>query len=63
MTGSVAQAPIPEEALTKYADKWVAVRAGEVVASADSYEELVEDQRVEITDALFHVPTDSSLFY
>lgn len=63
MSATISRLPISEEALKTYADKWVALRAGEVVASADDYEALVANDLIEATDAIFHVPPASSLFY
>ncbi len=58
-----SQAPISEDALEQYAGKWVAVRAGDVVAAADDFDALMADENVESTDAIYHVPVAGSLFY
>lgn len=63
MSTTLAQAPLPEGALEKYADKWIAVRDGTVVAAADSYDELKANSSVKEDDAIYHVPTASALFY
>jgi hypothetical protein len=59
----VEQAPFRSGALDKYAGKWVAIRHGEVVAAADSLEELRADPEVRRTDAVYVVPEPSSYFY
>jgi Family of unknown function (DUF5678) len=63
MATTISRPPITEEALKIYAGKWVALRAGEVIAAAEDYHALVADEHVEPTDAIFHVPSASSLFY
>lgn len=63
MSTILAQAPLPEGALEKYSGKWIAVRDGDVVASADSYEELQADKKVMEDEATYHVPSSSALFY
>lgn len=60
---SMAQPPLSEEAAEKFAGKWVAVRNGTVIAAADSFEQLQADESVTETDATYHVPSSSSLFY
>jgi uncharacterized protein DUF5678 len=60
---TLAQAPLSEEALEKYSDRWVAVRGAEVVAAAATFEELTADEHVRETDAVYHVPSATSLFY
>lgn len=60
---SMAQPPLPAAAADEYADKWIAVRNGEVVVAADTYEALKADSRVVETDAVYHVPPATSLFY
>lgn len=60
---TVSRLPISEKALKKYAGKWVALRGGNVIAAADDYETLMAHDKVELTDAIFHVPPTSSLFY
>jgi hypothetical protein len=57
-----AKAPISEEALEAHRGKWVALRGGEVIASADSFEELTADE-VEPSDAIYHVPESPGAFY
>jgi hypothetical protein len=63
MKATISRLPISEKALKKYAEKWVALRGGDVVAAADDYEALMANEKVEPTDAIFHVPSASSLFY
>ena len=63
MATTLSQPPISEEALIQNAGKWVALRAGEVVAAADDYDALVARPGVEQTDAVYLVPRTSALFY
>ena len=48
--------------LAEYADRWVAVRDHQVVVSADSLEELIEQIEEQDTSRIdvFHVAEDSS---
>lgn len=57
------QPPVSSEALEEHRGKWVAVRGGGVIASADTAEQLAADERVEPMDALYHVPESPGLFY
>lgn len=59
----VAEPPIPREAFERYAGKWVAVRATEVVAAANTLDELKAKREVADTDTLAHVPDPSTHFY
>jgi len=63
MSTTSARAPLPDGALEEYAGKWIAVREGDVVASADSYEKLRAQPNVIDDDATFHVPPATALFY
>lgn len=63
MSTFLAQAPLPEGALEEFADKWIAVRDGKVIASADTYDDLLADEKVADGDATYHVPPTSALFY
>lgn len=60
---NIAQSPLPAGASEKYPGKWIAVRAGEVVASADELEDLRADERIEPDDALYHVPPQGAYFF
>lgn len=57
------QQGIQTEAFEEYAGKWVAVRDGSVIASADSLEELRRSPDVTRDDAVFVVPDRSSSFF
>lgn len=57
------QQGIQTEAFEQYAGKWVAVRDGDVVAAADSLEELRANPDVRREDAVFVVPERSSSFF
>ncbi len=63
MSTLIAQAPLPEGALEEFADKWIAVRDGKVIAAADTYDELLGDENTTENDATYHVPPASALFY
>jgi hypothetical protein len=49
-------APALPEGVEQYAGKWIAIRGDEVVASADSLEELRANDQVSRSDALWVVP-------
>jgi hypothetical protein len=53
--------PVPED-VAQYAGKWVALRGGEVIASADSLEELRENEQVTRDDAVYVVPEPNMVF-
>lgn len=59
----IERSTITEQLLEEYAGKWVALRDGEVVASADSLAELRENPDVRREDAVFIVPERHSYFY
>ncbi|HSS53207.1 MAG TPA: hypothetical protein VLK79_01030 [Gaiellales bacterium] len=60
----VSRTPVPEEAFNEYAGMWIAVREGiEIVAAADSLDELRENPAIVDTDAFFHVPEAGALFF
>jgi len=63
MTATVAKPPLPTGVLDDFADKWLALRGGRVVASADTYDELMANPEVVPGDAVYHVPSSASLFY
>lgn len=64
MAGTVtSKPPVPQEAFERFPGRWIALRAGEIVADADTREELQHDERVESTDALYRVPEPSTHFY
>lgn len=49
--------------LSDYAGKWVALRGNEVIAAADTLEELRAMPDVQREDAVWVVPESSSHFY
>ena len=57
------QHPISASALEEYAGKWIAVRDGAVIASADSLDELRANEHVRREDAVYVVPDPSSSFF
>lgn len=59
---TVARSPIPE-GIEQYAGKWVVIRAGEVLAAADSFEDLVAIDGLNPDDAIYHVPERDSVFF
>jgi hypothetical protein len=60
---TLSQAPVPAYAQRKYADQWIAIRNGRVVAHADSLSALVENKRVHSDDVYHHVPPRATVFY
>jgi hypothetical protein len=62
-TVDIAQSPLPEGAVEQFSGKWVAIREGAVVAAADSFQELVENEEVRATDVLYHVPAEGTYFF
>ena len=60
---TVERAPITAETLRDFAGKWISIRDGEVVASAESLEELRANGDVRLEDAVFLVPESPSYFY
>ena len=54
---------ISESELREYAGTWVATRAGHIVASAESYAELLADPRRQRKDAAFFVPDSSNTYF
>ncbi len=59
----VAQSALPSGVADDYAGRWIAVRAGEVIADADTLDELAADARVRDDDTLYHVPPPNSAFF
>jgi hypothetical protein len=53
---------VPED-VEQYAGKWIAIRGDEVVASADSLEELDANEQVSRNDALWVVPEAGTHFF
>ena len=61
-TLEVARSPLPKS-VEKYAGKWVAIRDGRIVASAETLDELYENPRVKDTDAVYPVPERGAYFF
>jgi len=59
----VEQPALSAEVLSDYAGKWVALRGNEVIAAADTLEELRAMPDVQREDAVWVVPESSSHFY
>ena len=47
----------------RYAGKWIAIRGDEIVAGADSLEELYANEQVSRSDALWVVPEAGTYFF
>ena len=62
MSSTTKQGPVLPEGVEQYAGKWIAIRGDEVVASADSLEELYANEQVSRTDALWVVPEPGTHF-
>jgi hypothetical protein len=58
----VARSPLPD-GFERYAGRWIAIRGGEIVADADTFEALIDDERVDQKDVLYRVPERGSSFY
>lgn len=58
---TILQSALPS--LEEYAGKWVAVRDDEIIASADTLEQLRDDPEVRRDDAVFVVPERGAYFY
>jgi hypothetical protein len=61
-TAEVARSPLPDD-LERYEGRWVAIRNGVVVASAETVEDLLRDNNVRKTDVLYRVPDQHAYFY
>lgn len=59
----VSKPPVPQEAFEHFPGRWIALRDGEIVADAETEEELRKDGRVEFGDVLFEVPEADAHFY
>jgi len=57
------QHAFPTAALEEHAGQWVAVRDGEVIAAADSLQELRANDDVTREDAVYVVPDPASSFF
>jgi Family of unknown function (DUF5678) len=58
----VARSPLPD-GVERYPGRWIAIRGGEIVADADTFEALIDDERVDQKDVLYRVPERGSSFY
>jgi Family of unknown function (DUF5678) len=63
VTAEISRSPLPAGAIEEYAGKWIAVRDGEIVASAENLDELVANEHVRSDDAVYQVPESGSYFY
>lgn len=63
MASTISKPPVPQEAFERFPGRWVALRNGKIIADAETEEKLMQDERVESTDALFRVPETSTHFY
>ena len=61
MSTITVRSPLPE-GIEEYEGRWVAIRGDEVVAAADSLDELTNDNLVQPTDALYLVPERGTYF-
>lgn len=60
---TISRDPLSQSAARRHAGKWVALRGGRVIASADSFKELLANRRVRRDDAFYRVPPAGSYFY
>lgn len=56
------RSPLPRD-IEQYAGLWVAIRGRQVVASAETVDELYENDNVRPTDVLYRVPELGAYFY
>ena len=56
VSSTTEQGPVLPAGVEKYAGKWIAIRGDEIVASADSLEELRANELVFRNDAVWVVP-------
>ena len=62
MSSTTEQGPVRPKDVEQYAGKWIAIRGDEVVASADSLEELRANEQVSRDDAVWVVPEPGTYF-
>jgi hypothetical protein len=62
VSSTTEQGPAVPEGVEQYAGKWIAIRGDEVVASADSLEELRANELVSRNDAVWVVPEPGTHF-
>jgi hypothetical protein len=62
-TAEISKSPVPQEAFERFPGRWIALRNGEIIADAETREELQQDDRVDSKDALYRVPEPSTHFY
>ena len=51
------------EGWEEYRGRWVAIRAGQIIATAMRLDELFGDEQVERRDAVWHVPEEGFHLY
>ncbi|MFY9489125.1 MAG: hypothetical protein WAP35_10600 [Solirubrobacterales bacterium] len=59
----LSQSPIPADAYDKFPGQWVAIRHGQIVANADSFEALKAREEVLESDVLFRVPEQNAHYF
>lgn len=62
MSSTTEQGPLLPKGVDQYAGKWIAIRGDEVVASADSLEELYANEEVSRDDAVWVAPEPGTYF-
>lgn len=62
MSSTTEQGPVLPKGVEQYAGKWIAIRGDEVVASADSLEELRANEQVSRDDAVWVAPEPGTYF-
>ena len=63
MSSTIEQTPFSTDALAGFEGKWVAVRDGAVIASAETLEKLREHPEVRRDDAVYVVPLPATYFF
>lgn len=62
MSSTTEQGPLLPKGVEHYAGKWIAIRGDEIVASADSLEELRANEQVSRDDAIWVAPEPGTYF-
>jgi Family of unknown function (DUF5678) len=62
VSSTTEQGPLLPKGVERYAGKWVAIRGNEIVAGADSLEELRANEQVSRDDAIWIAPEPGTYF-
>jgi hypothetical protein len=62
VSSTTEQGPLLPKGVERYAGKWIAIRGDEIVASADSLEELYANEQVSRNDVVWVAPEPGTYF-